>query len=209
MPSNKVLKQKQGVVTDLVAKLGTANSGILVDYRGISVEEDTILRAEMRAANVDYSVVKNTLLNFAIKGTDLEGIAPFLEGPSALAIGVEDPIAPARILNAFIEKKKKLAIKTGFFEGKVISVDEIVRIAKLPSKETLLSQVFGGMKAPISALARVLNQIGEQKASGVVVEKTAEPVVEAVVETVVEPVIEAVVEPTVETVEAVAEPAAE
>jgi large subunit ribosomal protein L10 len=200
MPSNKVLKQKQKVVTDLVAKLGTANSGILIDYRGISVEEDTILRAEMRASNVDYSVVKNTLVNFAVKGTDLEGLAPFLEGPSALAIGVEDPIAPARIINAFIEKKKKLAIKTGFFEGKVISVDEIVRIAKLPSKEVLLAQVFGGMKAPISALARVLNQIKEQVESGVVVEKAAEPIIEAVVEPVVDTVSEEVVDTVVDQV---------
>lgn len=193
MPSNKVLKQKQKVVTDLVAKLAGANSGILIDYRGISVEEDTILRAEMRASNVDYSVVKNTLLNFAVKGTDLEGISPFLEGPSALAIGTTDLIAPARIMNAFIEKKKKLAIKTGFFEGKVISNEEIVRIAKLPAKEVLLAQLFGGMKAPISAFARVLNQISEKLANPV-----EETVAEPVVETVTEVVPEAVVEPVVE-----------
>ena len=163
MPSNKVLKEKQQVVSELIEKLQNAQSGVLVDYRGISVEDDTKLRAEMRAANVDYSVVKNTLLNFAVKGTDIEGIAPFLEGPSALALGSDDPIAPARILNAFIEKKKKMAIKTGFFEGKVISLDEIKRIATLPSKEVLLSKAFGSLKSPISNLARVLNQIKEQK----------------------------------------------
>jgi large subunit ribosomal protein L10 len=164
MPSKKVLKQKQKVVEDLSAKLVAAKSGVLVDYRGITVEDDTKLRAELRAAGVEYSVIKNTLLNFAVKGMDIEGISPFLEGPSALAIGAEDPIAPARILNAYIEKKKQMAIKTGFFEGKVISVSEIERIAKLPSKETLLSQAFGSLKSPISSLARVLNQIKEQKA---------------------------------------------
>ena len=163
MPSNKVLKEKQQVVADLVEKLKGAQSGILVDYRGISVEDDTKLRAEMRAANVDYSVIKNTLLNFAIKGTEIEGLAPFLEGPSALAIGSDDPIAPARILNEYIEKKKKMEIKTGFFEGKVISLDEIKRIATLPSKEVLLSKAFGSLKSPISNLARVLSQIQEQK----------------------------------------------
>jgi large subunit ribosomal protein L10 len=163
MPSKKVLKQKQKAVEDLSAKLAAAKSGVLIDYRGITVEDDTKLRAELRAAGVEYTVVKNTLLNFAVKGTDIEGISPFLEGPSSLAIGVEDPIAPARILNAYIEKKKQMAIKTGFFEGKVISVSEIERIAKLPSKEVLLAQAFGSLKSPISSLARVLNQIKEQK----------------------------------------------
>jgi len=163
MPSNKVLKQKQQVVADLIEKLSGAQSGVLVDYRGISVEDDTKLRAEMRAANVDYSVVKNTLLNFAVKGTAIEDIAPFLEGPTAIALGSDDPIAPARILNAFIEKKKMMEIKTGFFENKVISLDEIKRIATLPSKEVLLSKAFGSLKSPISNLARVLNQIKEQK----------------------------------------------
>ena len=165
MPSNKVLKQKQAVVEDLAKKLGEAKSGVLVDYRGISVEDDTKLRAEMRAAGVSYGVVKNTLLNFAIKGTEIEELAPFLEGPSALALGIDDPIAPARILNTFIEKKKMMSIKTGFFEGKVISLDEIQRIATLPSKEVLLSKAFGSMKSPISSFARVLNQIKEKKES--------------------------------------------
>ena len=163
MPSSKVLKEKQQVVAELVEKLSGAQSGVLIDYRGISVENDTKLRAELRAANVDYSVVKNTLLNFAVKGTDIEGISPFLEGPTAMALGSDDPIAPARILNAFIEKKKQMTIKAGFFEGRLIDVDEIKRIATLPSKEVLLSKAFGSLKSPISNLARVLNQIKEQK----------------------------------------------
>lgn len=165
MPNSKVLAAKQSIVEDLKKKLADSQSGVIVDYRGITVEEDTALRKAMREANVDYSVVKNTLLNFAVKGTDYEGIAPFLEGPTAIALGVEDPIAPAKVLGDFIDKSKKLTIKTGFIDGKVVEVAEIEKISKLPSKEELLAKAFGSMKAPITNLARVLNQIKEQKES--------------------------------------------
>ncbi len=165
MPNSKVLAAKQSIVEDLKKKLADSQSGVIVDYRGITVEEDTALRKAMREANVDYSVVKNTLLNFAVKGTDYEGIAPFLEGPTAIALGVEDPIAPAKVLGDFIDKAKKLTIKTGFIDGKVVEVAEIEKISKLPSKEELLAKAFGSMKAPITNLARVLNQIKEQKES--------------------------------------------
>ena len=165
MPNSKVLAAKQSIVEDLKKKLADSQSGVIVDYRGITVEEDTALRKAMREANVDYSVVKNTLLNFAVKGTDYEGIAPFLEGPTAIALGVEDPIAPAKVLGDFIDKAKKLTIKTGFIDGKVVEVAEIEKISQLPSKEELLAKAFGSMKAPITNLARVLNQIKEQKES--------------------------------------------
>ena len=165
MPNSKVLAAKQSIVEDLKKRLADSQSGVIVDYRGITVEEDTALRKAMREANVDYSVVKNTLLNFAVKGTDYEGIAPFLEGPTAIALGVEDPIAPAKVLGDFIDKAKKLTIKTGFIDGKVVEVAEIEKISKLPSKEELLAKAFGSMKAPITNLARVLNQIKEQKES--------------------------------------------
>ena len=98
MPNSKVLAAKQSIVEELKEKLSNAQSGVVVDYRGITVEEDTALRKSMREANVDYRVVKNTLLNFAVKGTEYEAIAPYLEGPTAIAIGVEDPIAPAKVL---------------------------------------------------------------------------------------------------------------
>lgn len=165
MPNAKVLAAKQSIVEELKNKLSNCQAGVLVDYRGITVEEDTALRKAMREANVDYSVVKNTLLNFAVQGTNYEGIAPFLEGPTAIALGVEDPIAPAKVIGDFIEKQKKLAIKTGFIDGRVVEVAEIEKISKLPSKEELLAKAFGSMKAPITNLARVLNQIKEQKES--------------------------------------------
>ncbi len=165
MPNSKVLAAKQSIVEELKEKLSVAQSGVIVDYRGITVEEDTALRKSMREANVDYRVVKNTLLNFAVKGTEYEAIAPYLEGPTAIAIGVEDPIAPAKVLGDFIEKAKKVTIKTGFIDGRVVDVAEIEKISKLPSKEDLLAKAFGSMKAPITNLARVLNQIKEQKES--------------------------------------------
>ena len=165
MPNSKVLAAKQSIVEELKERLSVAQSGVVVDYRGITVEEDTALRKSMREANVDYRVVKNTLLNFAVKGTEYEAIAPYLEGPTANAIGVEDPIAPAKVLGDFIEKAKKVTIKTGFIDGRVVDVAEIEKISKLPSKEELLAKAFGSMKAPITNLARVLNQIKEQKES--------------------------------------------
>ena len=165
MPNSKVLAAKQSIVEELKERLSVAQSGVIVDYRGITVEEDTALRKSMREANVDYRVVKNTLLNFAVKGTEYEAIAPYLEGPTAIAIGVEDPIAPAKVLGDFIEKAKKVTIKTGFIDGRVVDAAEIEKISKLPSKEELLAKAFGSMKAPITNLARVLNQIKEQKES--------------------------------------------
>ena len=165
MPNSKVLAAKQSIVEELKERLSVAQSGVIVDYRGITVEEDTALRKSMREANVDYRVVKNTLLNFAVKGTEYEAIAPYLEGPTAIAIGVEDPIAPAKVLGDFIDKAKKVTIKTGFIDGRVVDVAEIEKISKLPSKEELLAKAFGSMKAPITNLARVLNQIKEQKES--------------------------------------------
>ena len=165
MPSNKVLEAKKGLVEEIKAKLDGAQAGVLVDYRGITVEEDTALRKAMREAGVDYSVVKNTLLNFAIKGTDIESISAYLEGPSAIAISKTDPVAPAKIIGQFIDKHEKLTIKTGFMDGKVVDVAEIVKISKLPSREEMLAKAFGSMKAPISNLARVINQIKEKKES--------------------------------------------
>lgn len=168
MPSNKVLEAKKGIVEELKVKLSNAQSGVLVDYRGITVEEDTALRKAMREAGVEYSVIKNTLLNFAIQGTEIEGMSAFLEGPSAIAICNEDPVAPSRVIGEFLDKNAdKLTIKTGFIDGRVIDVAEITKISKLPSKEDMLAKAFGSMKAPISNLARVINQIKEKKESEV------------------------------------------
>ena len=163
MPNAKVLSEKQAVVASLTEKLNGAAAGVLVDYSGISVADDTALRRKMREAGVDYTVVKNTLLRFATKNVGLEELDPILNGTTSLAICNDDPIAPARVVNEFAEKLQNcFEIKGGFMDGRVISVDEIKAMAKIPPLPILQAQVLGTMLAPISSLACVLKAIAEK-----------------------------------------------
>jgi large subunit ribosomal protein L10 len=158
LPSEKVLEQKKQVVVDLNAKVTGAMAGVLVDYKGINVEDDTKLRKDMREAGVDYAVVKNTLLRFAIKGTPYESLEGLLEGTTSLAVSADDAVAPAKVLAKYMEgKNPKVKVKAGFVDGKVIDVAGVEALAKLPSKEVLIAQVLGGLNAPISGFANVLN----------------------------------------------------
>lgn len=159
MPSAKVLQEKQQVVAELTEKLKNAATGIFVDYRGLSVAEDTELRSKLRAANVEYKVIKNTLCRFAIKEVGLDEIDPILNGPTALAISEEDPVAPAKILADFAKENEKLEIKAGFMDGAVMSLDEIKKLAATPSRETLLATILSSLNAPASNLARLLQAI--------------------------------------------------
>lgn len=159
MPSAKVLEQKQQIVNDLTEKLKTAVAGVLVDHRGLTVEEDTILRRELRAAGVEYTVVKNTLTRFAAKNVGYDELDPILNGPTALALSFSDVIAPAKILCGFAKKNENLEIKSGFMDGKVISIDEIKALADTPSKEVLIAKIMGSMNAPISKLVRTLQAL--------------------------------------------------
>lgn len=156
MPSEKVLSEKKLIVAELARKLG-APSGVFVDYNGITVEQDTILRRELRAAGVEYSVVKNTLTRFAAKEVGLEGLDEILNGTTALAVSTDDMIAPARILAKFASENPNFKIKIGFVEGKVIDAAGVEALAKLPSKEVLIAKVLGGFNAPISGFVNVLN----------------------------------------------------
>lgn len=163
MPSAKVLEQKKQVVAELAEKMKNASSGVLVDYKGINVADDTQLRAEMRKNNVDYKVIKNTLIRFAAKEAGLEGLDGVLEGTTALAMSADDVIAPAKVVAEFAKKNENIYnIKAGFMDGKVVSVEEIMEIANLPSKETLLGRVVGGLQSPIFGLALVLKAIAEK-----------------------------------------------
>ncbi len=163
MPSAKVLEQKKQVVAELAEKMKNASSGVLVDYKGINVADDTQLRAEMRKNNVDYKVIKNTLIRFAAKEAGLEGLDSVLEGTTALAMSADDVIAPAKVVAEFAKKNENIYnIKAGFMDGKVVSVEEIMEIANLPSKETLLGRVVGGLQSPIFGLALVLKAIAEK-----------------------------------------------
>jgi len=158
MPNDKVLAEKQAIVAELAEKMKNASSGVLVDYKGINVADDTKLRRELRAAGVEYAVVKNTLVRLAAQKIGFEGLDPILNGTTALAVSMNDVAAPAKILCDYAEKsKEKFKIKAGFVEGKILSVKEVGALAKLPSKQQLVAQVLAGFNAPISGFVNVLN----------------------------------------------------
>ncbi|MGN1159751.1 MAG: 50S ribosomal protein L10 [Lachnospiraceae bacterium] len=157
---------KKPVVEEISAKITDAQAVVLVDHRGLTVEEDTILRKQLREAGVSYKVYKNTMMNFAFKGTDYEGLSKYLEGPSAMAVSTTDATAPARVLCKFAKNAPALEIKGGVVDGIVYDAKGIAQLADIPSKEELLSRLLGSMKSPISNLARVLNQIAEKGGAG-------------------------------------------
>ena len=152
---------KKPIVEEISASIKDAQAVVLVDYRGLTVEQDTQLRRALREANVTYKVYKNTMMNFAFKGTDYEALAPYLEGPSACAISTEDATAPARVLCEFAKKADKLEIKGGVIDGVAYDAAGVKAISEIPSREVLLSRLLGSMQSPIANLARVLDQIAE------------------------------------------------
>ena len=166
MPNAKVLESKKAVVDSLTGKIQDATSVVIVDYKGITVAQDTELRKQFREAGVEYSVVKNTLTNFAAKNAGYD-FSKVLNGTTAMASTTGDPIAPARIVCEFAKKNKNtLSIKGGLVEGSVLSADQLNGFGELPSKNALVASVLGTFLAPISSLAFVLDQIREQKEGG-------------------------------------------
>ena len=165
MPNAKVLASKQAIVAELTEKLQSAASGVLIDYKGINVAEDTALRNELRANNVEYSVVKNTLTRFAAQSAGLGELADCLNGTTSMALSTTDAIAPMRVINKFAKQFNgtKFSIKAGFMDGKLLPLHEVLAIAELPSKEVLQAQVLGTMLAPITSLAIVLKAIADEK----------------------------------------------
>ena len=162
MPNAKVLEAKKATVSALSEQIKGATAGVFVDYKGITVDQDTQLRNEFREAGVHYAVVKNTLTRLAARdnGYDFDEV---LNGTTSLAITEGDPIAPARIVSQFVKKNKVLAIKGGFVEGSVLSVEQLQGFGELPGKDALIAQVLGTFLAPISSLAFVIDQIRQQK----------------------------------------------
>ena len=171
MPNAKVLEEKKAIVASIAEKLQNSVAGVVVDYTGTSVADDTALRKELREAGVDYFVVKNTLLARAIEGTDLEGMKEVLEGTTAIAISKEDYVCAARILCKFADAHENFKVKTGYLDGKVIDTATIESLAKLPSREVLLATVLGAFQAPIAAFARAVQAIVDKDGEG---EATAE-----------------------------------
>lgn len=153
---------KKPIVDEIAAAVKDAQSVVLVDYRGLTVEQDTQLRKQLREAGITYKVYKNTMMNFAFKGTDYESLLPYLEGPSAIAISTEDATAPARVLCKFAKTANALEVKGGVVEGIAYDANGIVEISKIPSKEELLSKLLGSIQSPITNFARVMNQLAEK-----------------------------------------------
>lgn len=158
MPSEKVLQSKKEAVAQLSEKLKGSVAGVLVDYKGITVADDTALRRELRAAGVDYAVYKNSMVRFASEDAGLGELAKVLDGTTAVAISKEDPVAAAKIICKYAEKSKTVFnVKAGYVDGKVIDAAEVTALSKLPSREQLVAQVLAGFNAPISGFANVLN----------------------------------------------------
>lgn len=157
MPSEVKLQQKKKVVKELSEKIANAKSVVFADYRGLTVEEDTQMRKALREAGVQYKVVKNTLVKFALKENGHEGIESHFNSPTAMALSDSDPVAPAKVISEYAKKFKKLEIKTGIVEGKIVDVNGIKDLADLPSREVLIAKVLGGFNAPITGLVNVLN----------------------------------------------------
>ena len=157
---------KQPIVEEISASIKDAQSVVLVDYRGLTVEQDTNLRKQLREAGITYKVYKNTMMNFAFKGTDCESLTPYLEGPSAIAISTTDATAPARVLCKFAKEAPNLEVKGGIVEGAAYDAAGIAEIAKVPSREELLSKLLGSIQSPITNFARVMNQLAEKGGAG-------------------------------------------
>lgn len=154
---------KQPIVQAIVDDITDAQSIVLVDYRGLTVAQDTELRKQLREAGIVYKVCKNTMMKRAFEGTDFAQLDEYLEGPSAIAISKDDATAPARIICKFAKTAQALEVKAGVVEGTVYDANGVAELSKVPSREELLSKLLGSLQSPITNLARVLNQIAEQQ----------------------------------------------
>lgn len=157
MPKEHTLNKKREVINELSSKMKAAKAMVFADYRGLTVEQDTDLRAALRKAGVEYRVIKNTLARFAAKENNLDELDSFFNGPTAMALSETDPVAPAKVLSEYVKKYNNLELKVGVVEGKIIDTKGIKALADLPSREVLIAKVLGGFNAPISGLVNVLN----------------------------------------------------
>ena len=219
MPSEKVLKEKKQIVEDMTNRL-KSKSGVFVDYKGITVIEDTKMRVKLREENVQYSVIKNSLMRFAIKNVGFEELDSILVGTTSLATSADDPIAPARVIKEFADKLPDyFEIKAGFMDGKILSKEDVLSIASIPPLPILQAQFLGTLLAPITSLAVVLKAAAEKNGAPADVEVAVkeEPKAEAPAEleaetepeTTAEPEVPAEPEATAEEAAAEPEPAAE
>lgn len=177
MPSEKILEQKKVLVAELTDQLSKACAGVIVDYKGITVTEDTKLRKSLREAGVNYRVVKNTYLRFAFNSIGIEGLDDVLEGTTAVAYSETDELAAAKVLCKYAEENKNFTIKAGFSEGKPLDTATVEALSKVPGKEELLGMLAGSLSQMIAGFARAINAVAESK--GGAPEAAAEPAAEA------------------------------
>ena len=161
---SKNIEIKKGVVADIKQKFEKAQTAVLVDYRGLNVAEDTELRNQLRKAGVEYAVLKNTMINLAIQDMNLDAMKPHLEGPTAVAFGYEDAIAPAKILCDVAKKNKNLTIKCGMVDGAYLNEDGVQALANLPSREVLIAKIMGSMMSSVSKFVYALEAIRKKQA---------------------------------------------
>ncbi|WP_077368855.1 50S ribosomal protein L10 [Anaerosalibacter sp. Marseille-P3206] len=152
----KVIQEKQRIVEEIKGKVDEAQAVVLVDYRGLNVEELTELRSKYREAGVEYKVYKNTMMRFAFKDAGYEDFNEHLTGPNGVAFGFDDPVQVAKITHEFAKEHEKLEIKAGIVDGKIIDIEEVKSLASLPSKEVLVAQALAGLNAPITGFVNVL-----------------------------------------------------
>ena len=158
------LKIKSAIVDEIKEKLDRAESVVIIDYVGTTVEQDTAMRKKLREAGVDYTVYKNTLMARAVEGTKFEGLKDVLSGPSAMAISFDDAIAPARVLNGCIKDFNKMAFKAGVVEGVLYDEEGVKALADIPSRDVLIAKFMGSIQSPISKAVRTFQAIADAKA---------------------------------------------
>ena len=159
MPSEKILEQTKAMGEELADTFGRASAGVLVKYQGITVEDDTKMRAELRGAGVEYSVIKNTLIGLACDKVGFGGLKEHLEGMNAVAVSYDDPIAPAKILKKYADKIETFEIRAGFLDGAVVDAKTVDELADIPPRETLIGKILGSIQSPLYGLAYALQAV--------------------------------------------------
>ena len=161
---SKSIEIKKGVVADIKQKFEKAQSTVLVDYRGLNVAEDTELRNQLRKAGVEYAVLKNTMINLAVKDMGIDDVKTHLEGPTAVAFGMEDAVAPAKVLSDFIKKTKKMSVKCGVVDGSYIDEKGVDALANTPSREVLIARIMGSMMSSVSKFVYCVEALRKKQA---------------------------------------------
>ena len=174
MPSKKILEAKQAVVAELSEKVKSAASGVIVNYQGITVEDDTKLRTELRKAGVEYKVYKNSITGRACEQAGYGDIKAHLEGMTAIALSHKDPVAPAKILKAYADKIESFALKAGFVDGEILDEAGVRALADIPGKETLVCKIMGSMRSPLYKLAYVLQAVIDKSGEAPAAQAAAE-----------------------------------